>query len=204
MVVRESSRMLHQATDGRAFVRTVTVVLPAAWGSEAALACKRNVTPTRSESYEGADVRVAAAPHPLFAGAGDALWTQQARDCGQPGDFIAAGPEFFFNAQRTNASDVWIRGTSTFKQLIFTESGCLIFFLFSIGRRFLREFAKFRYGVFDLRDQTPGAEHDGHFPGFFCPSLNGTSNATAGTTNATGRAIPFARYSRRTMSSTVH
>lgn len=103
--------MLHQATDGRAFIRTVTVVLPAGWGPEVALACKRNATPSRIESYNDADVRVSANPHPLFSGADDALWTQQSRDCGQPGDFISAGPEFFFrNAAQPNASDVWIRG----------------------------------------------------------------------------------------------
>ena len=109
MVVRESSRMLHQATDGRAFIRTVTVVLPAGWGADVAGACKRNVTPTRIESYADADVRVSANPHPLFAGAGDALFTQQSRDCGLPGDFISAGPEFFLRNQH-NASDIWIRG----------------------------------------------------------------------------------------------
>lgn len=164
MVVRESSRLLHQATDGRAYIRTVSVILPAGWGVDVSSMCRRNVSRTRSESYNEADIRISANGHPLFALGADALWTQQSRDCGQMGDYISAGPDFFFQAGHNlnNNSDIWIR-----------------------GRRFLREFAKYRYGVFDLNQ---GGKNDGLFPDFFCaPSTN------AATTNATGRSIQSTR-----------
>lgn len=82
------------------------------------------------------------------------------------------------------------------RHFLFISTSVLI--RFRLGRRFLREFAKFRYGVFDVREQTP-AEHDGLFPGFFCPPAI-VSNATV--SNATGRSIPFARYASRTMRAT--
>lgn len=157
MVIRESSRLLHQATDGRAFIRTVNVVLPAEWGVDIGAVCGRNVSRTRLESYSLADVRISAVSHPLFTGGADVLWTQQSRDCGHAGDYISAGPDFFFKSilpAGSNVSDVWVK-----------------------GRRFLREFAKYRYGVFDVNE----SQHDGLFPDFFCPA---TSNA-----NATGRSI---------------
>lgn len=138
MVVRESSRLLHQATDGRAYIRSVDVILPAEWGVDAGSLCGRNVSKTRLESYNEADVRVSAHGHPLFSGGADALWTQQSRDCGHMGDYISAGPRFFFQpsvSQSNNVSDMWVK-----------------------GRRFLREFAKYRYGVFDLNERT---ENDG-------------------------------------------
>ncbi|XP_057378167.1 calcium-activated chloride channel regulator 1-like [Daphnia carinata] len=166
MVIRESSRLLHQATDGRAFIRTVSVVVPTGWGVDVSSMCGRNVSRTRLESYDEADVRVSALPHPLFTGGADVLWTQQSRDCGQPGDYISAGPDFFFKPTPTfgtNVSDVWIR-----------------------GRRFLREFAKYRYGVFDLNERV-ATQHDGLFPDFFCPSASSASNAT-------GRSIQANRW----------
>ncbi len=170
MVIRESSRLLHQATDGRAFIRSVSVVLPTGWTSAD---CGRNVSRTRLESYGQADVKVSAVAHPLFTGGADALWTQQSRDCGQMGDYISAGPDFFFKATPSasaNVSDVWIR-----------------------GRRFLREFAKYRYGVFDLNERSGSAvEHDGLFPDFFCV---GPSSPAASASNATGRSIQSARSS---------
>lgn len=168
MIVRESSRLLHQATDGRAYIRTVNVILPAGWGVDISSMCRRNVSRTRVESYNEADVRVSANGHPLFAGGVDALWTQQSRDCGHMGDYISAGPDFFFrptagHQNNNNNSDIWIR-----------------------GRRFLREFAKYRYGVFDLNEGGK-SEHDGIFPDFFCAP---TTNAG---TNATGRSIQSVR-----------
>ena len=166
MVIRESSRLLHQATDGRAYIRTVSVVLPAGWGVDVSSMCKRNVSRTRLESYSESDVKISAAPHPLFTGGADALWTQQSRDCGQMGDYISTGPDFFFQPTTSiqNGSDIWIR-----------------------GRRFLREFAKYRYGVFDLNERGR-AEHDGIFPDFFC------APSASAATNATGRSIQSARY----------
>jgi hypothetical protein len=161
MIIRESSRLLHQATDGRAFIRSVSVVLPTGWSSAD---CGRNVSRTRLESYGQADVRISALPHPLFSGGADALWTQQSRDCGHMGDYISAGPDFFFkpSASSSNVSDVWIR-----------------------GRRFLREFAKYRYGVFDLNERSESnAEHDGLFPDFFCLASSSSSGS-----NATARSI---------------
>ena len=154
MIVRESSRLLHQATEGRAFIRSASVVLPTGWSIAD---CRRNVSQTRLESYGQADVRISAQSHPLFTGGADALWTQQSRDCGYMGDYISAGPDFFFKS--SNVSEVWVR-----------------------GRRFLREFAKYRYGVFDVNERSGfSAEQDGLFPDFFCVG--------ASSSNATGRSI---------------
>ena len=106
--MRESSRLLHQATDGRAFIRSVNVVLPASWTGDLSSSCRRNVSRTRLDFYSEADVKISSGPHPLFSGGADSLWTQQSRECGQTGDYISAGPDFFF---RMDASDdVWIKG----------------------------------------------------------------------------------------------
>lgn len=170
MVIRESSRLLHQATDGRTFIRSVSVVLPTGWSSAD---CGRNVSRTRLESYGQADVRISSQPHPLFNGGADVLWTQQSRDCGQMGDYISAGPDFFFKstaaAVSSNVSDVWIR-----------------------GRRFLREFTKYRYGVYDLNERSGSnvVEQDGLFPDFFCV---GSSISSSSGSNVTGRSIQSAR-----------
>lgn len=52
------------------------------------------------------------------------------------------------------------------------------------GRRFVREFAKYRYGVFDEGEQ----DGTGQFPGFFCPQSVAS--------NATARSLQQPRYSR--------
>ena len=179
MVVRESSRLLHQSTDGRTFIRSVNVLLPAAWGDSAASICRRNVSRTRTETYNDADVRVSANAHPLMAGGADSIWTQQSRDCGQQGDYISAGPEFFF--YKTESTDMWIRGKCDCTK----SSSSLSHSCLDTGRRFLREFAKYRYGVFDEVDH----RDDGLFPLVFCDPL--------AVTNATGRSIQSSphRYS---------
>ena len=87
------------------------------------------------------------------------------------GDYISAGPDFFFKstaAFSSNVSDVWIR-----------------------GRRFLREFAKYRYGVYDLNERSgSNVEQDGLFPDFFCV---GSSTSSSSGSNVTGRSIQSAR-----------
>lgn len=110
--MRESSRLLHQSTDGRAYFRSVTVIVPSSWSTvDWAATCRRNITRTRLGSYANAEVRVSATAHPLFTGGADAVWTQQSRDCGQQGDYISAGPEFFFKLDSSNpSSDAWIKG----------------------------------------------------------------------------------------------
>lgn len=110
-VMRESSRLLHQSTDGRAYIKGVDVILPSSWTGDLSVTCQRNVSRTRLGSFSEADVRISSAPHPLFTGGEDFLWTQQSRDCGQVGDYISAGPEFFFRLTN-NTSDVWIKSKS--------------------------------------------------------------------------------------------
>ena len=74
----EASQFLHQSLDGRAYWRSVTVLLPETWPSSCA---PKMVT---GSSGETPDVTVGL-PHPVF---GNNAWTQQSQGCGQPGDMI--------------------------------------------------------------------------------------------------------------------
>jgi len=76
--VTEASQFLHQALDGRAYWRSVTVLLPDSWTSHCVA---RSAV---GSSGERADISIGV-PHPVF---GNAPWTQQSRGCAQPGDMI--------------------------------------------------------------------------------------------------------------------
>ncbi|GLG98032.1 Uncharacterized protein GBIM_04671 [Gryllus bimaculatus] len=108
MSLSTASSFLHAALDGRAYLASVTVLLPSTWPDNCA---PRYV---HSATGETADVRVGP-PHPVF---GDAAWTQQPAGCREPGDFIFVG----------------------YQQLLQSKN---------IGRALAREWAKYRYGVFD-------------------------------------------------------
>ncbi|XP_047110046.1 calcium-activated chloride channel regulator 1-like [Schistocerca piceifrons] len=103
-----ASQFLHAALEGRAYLRTVTVLLPDAWADSCS---PRYVT---TSSGETADIRVSV-PHPVF---GDSTWTQQSQGCGQPGDFIYL----------------------SYRQLLEGKN---------LARSLVREWTKYRYGVFD-------------------------------------------------------
>ena len=110
-VVREWSRLLHEATGGRLYVGSVDVVVPQSW-NDAGDDCRRvrNVAPTQLADYADADVRVGVS-HPLF---GDVPFTQQSRDCAHQGDFISISDAFFDDAVGANITDMWIHGKSSF------------------------------------------------------------------------------------------
>jgi hypothetical protein len=74
----EASQFLHQSLDGRAYWRSVTVLLPDTWPSNCI------ARPVSGSSGEVPDISVGV-PHPVF---GNAPWTQQSQGCGQPGDMI--------------------------------------------------------------------------------------------------------------------
>lgn len=118
------SSSLHVATEGRAMIGRVTVVLPNQWSARA---CH---TPTM-DSASGPDQGAAASPdqphivvdvpHVLF---GDAPWTQQSAGCGRQGDFISLGVNFLKEAN--SSAELALRA----------------------GRVLAGEWAKFRWGVF--------------------------------------------------------
>jgi hypothetical protein len=78
MSMTEASQFLLQSLDGRAYWRSVTVLLPDTWPSNCI------ARPVVGASGEKADISIGV-PHPVF---GNAPWTQQSQGCGQPGDMI--------------------------------------------------------------------------------------------------------------------
>ncbi|XP_063226758.1 calcium-activated chloride channel regulator 4-like [Bacillus rossius redtenbacheri] len=73
-----ASRFLHSSLDGRAYLASVTVLLPDSWSDSCT---PRHVV---SSSGEAPDLTVGPA-HPIF---GQEPWTQQSRGCGRPGDMV--------------------------------------------------------------------------------------------------------------------
>jgi hypothetical protein len=78
MSMTEASQFLHQALDGRAYWRSVTVLLPDSWPANCV------PRPVVGSSGELPDISVGV-PHPVF---GNTPWTQQSQGCGQRGDMI--------------------------------------------------------------------------------------------------------------------
>ncbi|XP_046393825.1 calcium-activated chloride channel regulator 2-like [Ischnura elegans] len=133
--ITDASQRLYSALGGRAWFRSVTILLPDSWtdaGAEEAMfgesgaaggrgteVCGRpEVTAAwaRGESAATADIRVTAVPHPLF---GENSWTRQSGGCGAPGDFIEV----------THSKVAERHG--------------------DLGALLVRDWAKYRYGVFD-------------------------------------------------------
>lgn len=77
-----ASQYLFSALDGRAFLRSATVILPSSWPESCV-----NV-PITSATDETSDVTIV--PSETARGR---LWTQQSLGCGQPGDQIYLGHE---------------------------------------------------------------------------------------------------------------
>lgn len=103
-----SSQYLFSALDGRAYVRSATVLLPSTWGDE----CLPNGGQALAASGQPADVTLVPRGQPV--------WTQQSAGCGQHGDHI------YLN----------------YNSLIDGDTAAL-------SRVLIKEFAKYRYGVFD-------------------------------------------------------
>ncbi|XP_077547790.1 calcium-activated chloride channel regulator 3A-1-like [Haemaphysalis longicornis] len=86
---QSSSKFLHRATNGRVFLKHVTIELPITWP-------KRDGARALSSSlFERSDVRIGL-PTKTY---GDAPFTQQLRPCGTSGDFIQLTPGFLAKTQ---------------------------------------------------------------------------------------------------------
>lgn len=81
------SKSLHEALGGKAYFRSVTVMLPLNWPDH----CVGHLRVITSSQGEMPDVHIGL-PHPVH---GDALWTQQSQGCGRPGDAIFASYRLF-------------------------------------------------------------------------------------------------------------
>lgn len=104
------SKSLHEALSGKAYFRSVTVMLPQNWPDH----CVGHLRGIVSSQGETPDVLVGL-PHPVH---GDALWTQQSQGCGRPGDAIYSSYRLFQEPRE-------------------------------LGKELTKQWAKYRYGVFD-------------------------------------------------------
>lgn len=114
-----ASQYLFSALDGRAFLQSATVVLPASWPNSCA------PKPVVSGSGDTQDITIL--PQGPTRGR---IWTQQSAGCGQPGDQIYLGFETLLDRDDT------------------------------LARSIVKEFAKYRYGVFDEQ----GYQNDAVYP----------------------------------------
>lgn len=104
------SKSLHEALSGKAYFRSVTVMLPLNWPDH----CVGHLRGIVSSQGETPDVHIGL-PHPVH---GDALWTQQSQGCGRPGDGIYSSYRLFQEPRE-------------------------------LGKELTKQWAKYRYGVFD-------------------------------------------------------
>lgn len=77
-----SSQYLFSALDGRAYLRSATVILPQSWPD--------NCTPPQVVASSGETPDITVLPEGPNRGR---IWTQQSLGCGQPGDQIYMGYE---------------------------------------------------------------------------------------------------------------
>ncbi|XP_039277350.1 calcium-activated chloride channel regulator 1 isoform X2 [Nilaparvata lugens] len=105
------SRAVYESVGGKASWGTVVILLPSQWPDSCIPVA--GLEPQASQG-EQPDIRIGLS-HPVYY---DAVWTQQSRGCGEPGDFIYISEKLLRNP-------------------------------FDIGRMLAREWAKYRYGVFD-------------------------------------------------------
>ncbi|XP_076069629.1 calcium-activated chloride channel regulator 4A-like [Oratosquilla oratoria] len=122
VLLRSWSTLIHEATNGRAALRSTTVLLPHRWSDIPRMCRTASTTPeVGGAKATSAHIRVEG-PHPVFD---SAPWTQQSRGCGHQGDFIQMGSGFLrpLNATGSAAAN-------------------------RAARLLLAEWAKFRWGVF--------------------------------------------------------
>ena len=86
--------MLHELTDGRAYLRNVDIVVPSSWDTNG---CQRTVV--KSPIVREADIRIGPT-HPLF---GDRPWTKQSQNCWKPGDFVSLSVPFLTEGSANNS-----------------------------------------------------------------------------------------------------
>lgn len=128
-----ASQHLFTALDGRAYLRSATVVLPASWPDSCA------PKPVSSGTGDFSDVTIL--PNDLTRGT---IWTQQSAGCGQPGDQIYLAYETLLKKDDT------------------------------LARLFVKQFAMYRYGVFDEQ----GYENDPVYPTCYYDDENRKNRVT--------------------------
>lgn len=132
------SEKLHQATDGRAVLGQIVILLPRTWMYNDCGLFNASVILDASpfHSYQRSDIQITT-NHPLTAG--DTLpWTSQFRPCGQPAISIIIPVPFVLNSIRISDH---LRA-----QLL------------------LHEWIKFRYGAFDEMGYDERQEEDNTYP----------------------------------------
>ena len=118
-LVREASHVLYKALDNKAFFKSATIVVPSTWKDSK---CQTIIRPPRGGTpYRNADIQITQR-HPVFT---DQPYTQQSGGCGQPGQAIHLPYTFV---------TLWNRTRMEYGQP---------------SKMFVKEWAKFRYGIFD-------------------------------------------------------
>ncbi len=158
-MLTDASRVLHNALDGKVYLKSVNVIVPSSWreskcDSGAGGSALSISLPKGDRPYRRPDVWVTG-PHPIH---GETPYTQQTKSCGQPGEFISF--PFQYLSGRGGGANL-------------TEEA---------PKLFAREWAKLRYGVFE----ESGYGHDQFYPGHF---FHGGRAVPTETTNAPLRGV---------------
>nr|XP_054924526.1 calcium-activated chloride channel regulator 1-like isoform X2 [Dermacentor andersoni] len=118
-LLRSSSEFLHRATNGRVYIKRVTIDFPNTWP-------QRNVSRrVSSSSFEKSDVRVKV-PGSL---AENRPFTRQMRPCGKPGDYIQLTPTFLSELHAStmktfkNPAYVFVHEWAHYRYGVFDEYG---------------------------------------------------------------------------------
>lgn len=144
-----ASRGLHASLDGRAFFGDISVNLPDHWPDS----CTGQFVEV--SSGEESDF-VIGRTHPIY---GDNVWTQQSRGCGERGDFIYLTAKSLIQARELGESRTMAyRGGPESRSEINKAN-----FVSLAGNAIVREWAKYRYGIFDEL----GYESDAVYPQCF-------------------------------------
>ncbi|XP_070378104.1 calcium-activated chloride channel regulator 4A-like [Dermacentor albipictus] len=120
-LLRSSSEFLHRATNGRVYIKRVTIDFPNTWP-------QRNVSRrVSSSSFEKSDVRVKV-PGSL---AENRPFTRQTRPCGKPGSYIQLTPTFLSELHAStlktfkNPAYVFVHEWAHYRYGVFDEYGSL-------------------------------------------------------------------------------
>ncbi|CAG0880619.1 unnamed protein product [Cyprideis torosa] len=157
----ESSKLLFEATNRRAYFKSVYVLLPATWEpsqcsldpnivANAPHTATYDASNIRVSTYDASNIRVSTYDASnIRVTPGDGVhpgpYTLQSKGCGEPGEYISLSASFLKNS---NASR-------------------------NEARLMVREWAKFRYGVFD----EVGYHHDPMYPEFYTDYVSDGSTA---------------------------
>ncbi|CAL4177136.1 unnamed protein product, partial [Meganyctiphanes norvegica] len=120
-VMTDFSSELHKATEGRASLREVTVVLPRTWQTDI-LSCSL-LDPVNSIAVPTTTHLRVSNPHPVF---GSNPWVQQSQGCGRHGDFIQLGGDLLratTNDSYSHAAKLLMGVWPKFRWGVFDEHG---------------------------------------------------------------------------------